>query len=35
MWTARSYVEGEVIKVGHKVHIVEIRGATALVSDTD
>jgi membrane protein implicated in regulation of membrane protease activity len=35
MWTARTYVEGEVIEVGHKVHVVEIRGATALVSDTD
>jgi membrane protein implicated in regulation of membrane protease activity len=35
MWTARTYVEGEVIAAGHKVHVVEIRGATALVSDTD
>jgi membrane protein implicated in regulation of membrane protease activity len=35
MWTARSYAEGEVIAVGEKVHVVEIRGATALVSDID
>ncbi len=35
MWTARTYTEGEVIEVGHKVHVVEIRGATALVSDTE
>ncbi|MEY2442767.1 MAG: hypothetical protein QOJ46_2193 [bacterium] len=35
MWTARPYVEGEVIEVGNRVHVVEIRGATALVSDTD
>jgi membrane protein implicated in regulation of membrane protease activity len=34
-WTARTYVEGDVIEVGHKVHVVEIRGATALVSDTE
>jgi membrane protein implicated in regulation of membrane protease activity len=35
VWTARTYVEGEVIEVGHKVDVVEIRGATALVSDTE
>ena len=35
LWTARTYVEGDVIEVGHKVHVVEIRGATALVSDTE
>lgn len=34
-WTARPYVDGDVIAVGHKVHVVEIRGATALVSDTE
>ena len=34
-WTARPYVDGDVIEVGHKVHVVEIRGATALVSDTE
>lgn len=35
VWTARAYVEGDVIEVGHKVHVVEIRGATALVSDIE
>jgi membrane protein implicated in regulation of membrane protease activity len=35
MWTARSYAEGDVIEVGRKVHVVEIKGATALVSDTE
>ena len=35
LWTARTYVEGDVIEVGHKVHVVEIRGATALVTDTE
>ena len=35
IWTARSYHEGEVIEVGRKVDVVEIRGATALVSDTE
>ena len=35
VWTARTYDDGEVIEVGHKVHVVEIRGATALVSDTE
>ncbi len=35
VWTARTYVEGDVIEVGRKVHVVEIRGATALVSDTE
>jgi membrane protein implicated in regulation of membrane protease activity len=35
MWTARTYVEGDVIEVGRKVQVVEIRGATALVSDTE
>jgi membrane protein implicated in regulation of membrane protease activity len=34
-WTARTYVEGDVIEAGRKVHVVEIRGATALVSDTE
>ena len=34
-WTARPYVDGDVIEVGHKVHVVEIKGATALVSDTE
>ena len=35
VWTARPYVEGEVIEVGHRVHVVQIRGATALVSDAE
>ncbi len=35
LWTARTFVEGEVIAVGRRVHVVEIRGATALVSDTE
>jgi len=34
IWTARPYVEGEVLEAGRRVHVVEIRGATALVSDT-
>jgi membrane protein implicated in regulation of membrane protease activity len=35
MWTAKAYNEGEVIEVGRKVDVIEIRGATALVSDTE
>ena len=35
LWTARTFVDGEVIAVGRRVHVVEIRGATALVSDTE
>ena len=35
VWTARPYVEGEVIDVGRRVHVVQIRGATALVSDNE
>jgi membrane protein implicated in regulation of membrane protease activity len=31
VWTARSYDDGEVINVGDRVEVVEIRGATALV----
>ncbi len=31
VWTARSYDEAEVIDVGERVEVVEIRGATALV----
>jgi membrane protein implicated in regulation of membrane protease activity len=31
VWTARSYDENEVIDVGERVEVVEIRGATALV----
>ena len=33
VWTARSYVDDEVIEAGRRVHVVEIRGATALVSE--
>ena len=35
VWTARPYHEGEVIDVGRRVHVVQIRGATALVSDNE
>ncbi len=31
VWTARSYDDDEVIEVGERVEVVEIRGATALV----
>jgi membrane protein implicated in regulation of membrane protease activity len=31
VWTARSYDEDEVIDVGDRVEVVEIKGATALV----
>jgi len=33
VWTARSYVDDEIIEAGRRVHVVEIRGATALVSE--
>jgi membrane protein implicated in regulation of membrane protease activity len=33
LWTARAY-DDEVIEAGHRVHVVEIKGATALVSET-
>jgi membrane protein implicated in regulation of membrane protease activity len=33
VWTARAYDEDEVIDAGTRVHIMEIRGATALVSE--
>lgn len=32
VWTARPYDEDEVIEPGTRVHVIEIRGATALVS---
>jgi membrane protein implicated in regulation of membrane protease activity len=35
VWTARPYEEGEVIEAGRRVHVVQIRGATALVSDVE
>jgi len=34
VWTARSYDGEEVIEEGRRVHVIEIRGATALVSET-
>jgi membrane protein implicated in regulation of membrane protease activity len=33
VWTARAYDEDEIIEAGQRVHVVEIRGATALVSE--
>jgi membrane protein implicated in regulation of membrane protease activity len=33
VWTARAYDEDEVIEEGKRVHVVEIRGATALVTE--
>ena len=33
VWTARPYVPDEVIQSGCRVHVVEIQGATALVSE--
>jgi membrane protein implicated in regulation of membrane protease activity len=33
VWTARSYDEDEVIEAGTRVHVLEIRGATALVAE--
>jgi len=33
VWTARPYVPDEVIESGRRVHVVEIQGATALVSE--
>lgn len=35
IWTARAYGEGEVIEAGRRVHVIEIKGATALVSDNE
>ena len=32
-WTARSYDEDAVIEPGRRVHVMEIRGATALVTE--
>jgi membrane protein implicated in regulation of membrane protease activity len=35
IWSARAYLdEDEVIEAGSRVHVVEIRGATALVSES-
>jgi membrane protein implicated in regulation of membrane protease activity len=33
VWTARSYDDDEIIEAGKRVQIVEIRGATALVTE--
>ena len=33
VWTARSYDDDDVIEAGKRVHVVEIRGATALVTE--
>jgi membrane protein implicated in regulation of membrane protease activity len=33
VWTARPYVDGEVIDAGRRVQVVQIQGATALVSE--
>jgi membrane protein implicated in regulation of membrane protease activity len=33
VWTARSYAEDETYDVGTRVEVVEIKGATALVTD--
>ncbi len=33
VWTARAYDDDEVIEAGRRVHVLEIRGATALVSE--
>src|SRR5512132_3411377 len=33
VWTARAYDDDQVIEPGTRVHVMEIRGATALVSD--
>ncbi len=34
VWTARAYDEDEVIEAGRRVSVIEIRGATAIVSET-
>ena len=33
VWTARAYDDDEEIEKGKRVHVVEIKGATALVSE--
>ena len=33
VWTARAYDEDEVIEAGKRVQVIQIRGATALVSE--
>ena len=34
IWTARPYDPDEVIETGSRVHVIEIKGATALVSES-
>jgi membrane protein implicated in regulation of membrane protease activity len=34
VWTARAYEDDEVIEAGRRVEVIEIRGATALVSES-
>jgi membrane protein implicated in regulation of membrane protease activity len=33
MWSAKAYLDDEVIEPGARVQVMEIRGATALVSE--
>jgi len=33
VWTARAYDEDDVIDAGRRVQVIQIRGATALVSE--
>ena len=33
VWTARAYMDEEIYEAGARVQVVEIRGATALVTD--
>lgn len=33
VWTARPYIDDDVIEAGRRVQVVEIRGATALVTE--
>ncbi len=33
VWTARSLDEDQVIEAGSRVHVVQIKGATALVTE--
>jgi membrane protein implicated in regulation of membrane protease activity len=33
VWTARAFDDDAIIEAGHRVHVMEIRGATALVTE--
>jgi membrane protein implicated in regulation of membrane protease activity len=33
IWSARAYDEDEILEAGEKVQVIEIRGATALVTE--